>query len=430
MFPPPPQYTATPESIAADAKKLVEHSRHLRDELVRNVTPSTAIFDNVMLPLAHMENDFSIKEGILGFYQDVSGDEQLRDASKKAATLFDDFQAESFMREDIFALINAVRKRDEHLDQESSLFLQRVYDYYIRAGAGIKDAAQKQRFRVIEERLSHLRLRFRQNQNVDKSSICFTSAELEGVPETYLSKLERTENEDDFRVVLSNSDHTEIISYAENPETRKRVCLARDNRCGENTALLKEAVILRHERANILGYPNHAAFQLNDKMAKTPETVNDFLADLKSRFAPSGLRAMDQLKRIKKTQLEIKGLHDQPDGQFFPWDYDFYNNISKKQQVTYDREMIREYFPLETTIVSMLEIVAHLFGIEFTELKGSNKPAEIVWHEDVQVFQVQDNRDRGGEFLGHLYLDLFRRPDKYAGAACFTINRVSKFHTS
>jgi metallopeptidase MepB len=307
------------------------------------------------------------------------------------------------------------------------LYLQRLYDYHVRAGAGLQDAAQKQRFRSIEERLSQIIIQARLNKNHDKSSICFTSAELEGVPEKNLARLEKTENEDEFKVVLSNRDHLEILSYAQNSETRKRLYLARDHRCSENEALLKEAIILRHERARLLGFPNHATFQLNDKMAKTPETVNEFLADLLSRFAPSGLKTVNKLRDIKKVHLDSDEVKTQHDNQFFPWDEEFYSHISKTQQLPYDREMIREYFPVETTIASMLEMIAQVFGIEFTEITGSDRSPEIIWHADVQVFCVRENQERGGQFLGHLYLDLFRRPDKYSGAACFTINRVSNF---
>jgi metallopeptidase MepB len=424
MIQPPPRFTATPESIAEDAQRLVEHSRRSRDELVRSVAPSAATFANVMLPLAHMENDFALQANILGFYRHVSGDHQIRDASAKARTLLDDFLNESFMREDIFILVGAVRRNGQDIDQESSLFLKRMYDQHVQKGAGIRDAAQKQRFKVIEARLNHLNVKFEENLGLNNSSICFSRAELEGVPQHILSEIERNER-DEFQVILSNLRYiAEIMSQAKNAKTRKRLFIAHENRCSENAPLLKEAVILRLERARLLGFSNNATFRLKDKMVKTLDGVNEFLADLQSKLTPGGLDLVKTLKDLKKVDLpQMESV--QNDDQFFLWDYDFYYNLMLDRQVLYDRNRIKEYFPMQTTIAGMLKLLAQIFELAFTELEDHDKPADIVWHQDVRVLVVHDDQKRGGSFLGYLYLDLFHRPDKYPGAACFSLQPVS-----
>jgi metallopeptidase MepB len=200
-----------------------------------------------LLPLAHIENDFSIHATILGFYRVVSGDDQIQIASKKAKALLDNSVAEYLMREDIFLLVDAaVRKKGEDLDQESSLFLQSMYDNYFRAGAGILDGSQKQHLKVIEECLGLLKIQYQENLGLYTSSIHFTSSELEGVLERILSQLERNGDDDKFQVVLSNSEHSAIVSYTEKTETRKHLYLACQNRCSQKSPILKEAIILRH----------------------------------------------------------------------------------------------------------------------------------------------------------------------------------------
>ncbi len=71
-----------------------------------------------------------------------------------------------------------------------------------------------------------------------------------------------------------------------------------------------------------------------------------------------------------------------------------------EQQYSIHRKTIREYFPIQTTVVGMMRIFAQLLGLEFTELTGNNKTPDIVWHEDAQIFQVHDSQARGGDFLG------------------------------
>ena len=205
--------------------------------------------------------------------------------------------------------------------------------------------------------------------------------------------------------------------------------LANENKCNENVPLFKEAIILRDEAARLLGYPNHATYKIEDKMAKTPKTVDDFLGDLKKRLAPGGEKELDVLKQLKKKDLESRGQGDKDDGRYYLWDHRYYDRLMLEQDYQLDQQKISEYFPLQTSIRGMLGIFEQLFGMQFVELTGeardnladSGKGSDIVWHEDVQVFSVWDDEGEGSGFVGYLYLDLHPRDGKYGHAANFNI---------
>lgn len=195
----------------------------------------------------------------------------------------------------------------------------------------------------------------------------------------------------------------------------------------QNVPLFKEAVLLRDEAARLLGYPNHAAFRIEEKMAKEPATVNAFLSDLRTRLAPGGQKEKSHLLELKKKDEESRGL--KPDGNYYLWDHRFYDRMMVEQEYSIDETKIAEYFPLQSTVRGMLHIFEELFGLVFVELdtderkrlSPTGKAEDIAWHEDVIVFSVWDDSSEGDGFVGYLYLDLHPRQGKYGHAANFNL---------
>lgn len=412
-------FSATAASIAADAQRLVRECRHQQDELVRKVAPGQATFANVMLSLAQIQNKFTTKANVLAFYRHVSIDADIRAASASAQTLFNEFHAESWMREDIFRLVDAVYHNTEEISTESSLFLETIHHRFTQLGVGIQDVSARDRLKEIQSRLSKIHAEYQQNLSHQTDTVFFTLSELDGVPESIIKQLENDSSVDRLRVDLSSSLHWNILSSATNDVTRKKLYLAMDSRCKENVPLLQEAVQLRYEMAKLLGFVNYAALQTQSRMAKTPERVQEFLSDLRSKLMPYGFKSLEALKALKRSDTES----DQSDGDFFLWDYDFYHNKMLRSLSSVDRTRFKEYFPLQTTTKSILNLVAQLFGISFEEIQAKN--GSDVWHEDVQMFAVHDNEANGGGFLGYLYLDLIQRHGKYTNASCISLHPVS-----
>ena len=425
----PPLFTGTPDSVIEDTKRIIEKSRGVEDKIVAEVKPEDASFENTMLPLAVDENQGALENHIIGFYQSVSTNQELRDASTKAEEMMDDFSIESSMREDIYKLVEAALKKGEKLDPESQRFLEKTHKAYIRSGLGLPAGPKRDRYKEIKKRLSTLCIIFSKNLNEEVGGLWFTPAELEGVPEdvTALFAKGEGENAGKLKMTFKYPDLIPTTKYAKNPATRKKAYIENENKLPQNIPIFREVILLRDEAARLLGYPNHAAFIIEDKMAKTPKTVDDFLGDLRTRLTQGGASEMEVLKTLKKQ--ELKSMGENFDGYYFLWDHRYYDRMMLELDFSLDQEKLSEWFPLETSIRGMLTIFETLFGMTFVEIIGDDRSAispsgkgdEIVWHPDVQVFSVWDSEDQGSGFIGYLYLDLHPRPGKYGHAANFNL---------
>jgi metallopeptidase MepB len=408
----------------------IDRSRAIQDGLVKDVTIDRAVFKNVLLPVALDDNKMAIESHIIGFYQAVSTDKALRDASTDAEKLLDDFSIESSMREDVFKLVDAVLQKKESLDPESQRLLEKDHKSYIRNGLNLPAGSQRDRFKEIKQRLSAISIEFQKNLNEEQGGIWFSREELDGVPDDVVDglKIGEGENEGKLWLTFKYPDLFPTLKYATNAETRKRVFVENENKCNDNVPLFREAILLRDEAARLLGYSNHAEFRIEDKMAKTPKTVDDFLGDLRTRLAPGGKKEIEQLLELKKQDLKARSLSDD-DSKYFLWDHRYYDRLMLERDFSLDQQVIAEYFPLQTTIQGMLKIFEELFGLAFVEITGEDRTAladggkgsDIVWHEDVQVFSVWDDEGEGAGFVGYLYLDLCPRDGKYGHAANFNL---------
>lgn len=168
-------------------------------------------------------------------------------------------------------------------------------------------------------------------------------------------------------------------------------------------------------------------------MAKTPKRVDDFLGDLRNRLSPGGRTNIEKLKELKRKDLESRG-DSSDDGHYYLWDHPYYHRMMLEQEYAVDQRKIAEFFPIQSTIEGMFRIYEHLFGLVFVEitpgearekLSESGNGADLVWHEDVQVFSVWDAQDEGSGFVGYLYMDLHPRDGKYGHAANFNLQPVS-----
>ncbi|CAK4034113.1 Thimet oligopeptidase [Lecanosticta acicola] len=425
----PPVFTHTPESLISNTERLLAKNKALQDKIVKEVTAETADFKSVELPFAQDDNEMALESHIIGFYQAVSTDAKLRDASTEAEKLMDDFSIESSMREDIFNLVDAAYKRqkdDTSLDAESRRLLEKDHKGYIKMGLGIPAGPKRDRFKAIKKRLSEISITFQKTLNEENGGLWLTPEELNGVPSDVLENLQKgmegTPSEGKLWLTFKYPDLFPTLKYCKNADVRQQVFIANENKCPGNIELFKEAIVLRDEAARLLGYPNHATFRIEDKMAKTPKTVDDFLGDLRKRLAPGGLKEIQKLKELKKAQT---GNAD----KYFLWDHRFYDTLMLEKDYQLDQQRISEYFPLQTSINGMLNIFEELFGLVFVEIQGEHrdqlsttgKGSDIVWHQDVQVFAVWDHESEGGNFVGYLYLDLFPREGKYGHAANFNL---------
>jgi metallopeptidase MepB len=429
----PPLFTATPESIAADTKKLCDVTKNVLDSVVADVPADKATFAKALEPILLDENLAATQRRILTFYHHVSTKKELRDASTESERVFNDFGIECNMREDVFKVVDGAfaNRASEDLSKEQLHVLEKERQKYIRNGLRLPAGPKRDRFKEIQKRLSELEIQCQTNLNEEKGAIWFTPEELEGVPadDIDIDSLEKGTGENEGKVKLSfkYNHYFPLIKHAVNADTRRKYTIAESNKANINVPLFQEVITLRDEAARLLGYENHAALRIEEKMAKGPEAVREFLDDLRTRLAEGGAKEINKLLEYKKKDLEERGLP--VDDNFFMWDTSFYSRIQKEKEYSVDETKISQYFPVESTFAGMLKIFEEIFGFVFVELKPderarlspTGKAEDIVWHEDVLIYSVWDDEASGGNFCGYLYLDLHPRDNKYGHNANFNL---------
>jgi metallopeptidase MepB len=241
----PPLFTATKSSLVDDAKALCDSTRKLLDKIAAEVSVETASFKNVVLPMAEDENTAALEARIIGFYQAVSTDSELRDASSKAEEIMDEFNIEASMREDIFVLVDAAWKKaqagnPEGLDGESMRLLEKERKSYIRNGLGIEKGVKRDRFKEIKKRLSTIQIEFQKNLNEESGAIWFTRKQLEGVPEDVLATFEKGsgENEGKLKFTFKYPDLFPTLKFALDSETRQKVFIDNENKVGSHCEMI------------------------------------------------------------------------------------------------------------------------------------------------------------------------------------------------
>lgn len=151
-----------------------------------------------------------------------------------------------------------------------------------------------------------------------------------------------------------------------------------------NTARLDELVKLRQQEASILGYPNHAAYALEENMAKNPTNVINFLTDLSNKLTPLQKKDMQELLQAKKAD---KAALKQPfDGKINDWDAAYYTNMVTQQKYSVDEQKVQQYFPVEIVTNGLFKIYENMLGLRYVFDAALSKNT---WHPDVKAYKVR-----------------------------------------
>ncbi|KAI3618069.1 metallopeptidase [Moniliophthora roreri] len=415
----PPSWNHSPEEIAKITEQLIKENRAVQDK-IGSLPEKECNFQSAALQEADTYFE-SISEP-LSFYQNVSPSKELRDASNEAESKVRDFGVESSMRLDVFRAKVAAEKNLkesgewEKLSPEEQRLVEKMILDGTRAGLAVPEK-EREELTKLKKELSQVCLEFMKNFNEENASISFTAQELEGVPQDVISGYtKQTEGETEvYDVTYKTPDIFPVFKFAKNPETRRRAFEGHESRLNVNVPLLDKALELRRKIASLLGYKTWADYITEDKMIKNAASVNDFLDGLESKLRPVGVKDMETLLALKKKEHEELGLPF--DGQFYVWDYRYYDRKYIESSLDLDDMLVKEYFPVLQVVPTILEIYQHLLGVRFEEIKNGS-----TWHPDVQQFAVweKDAKDESG-FVGYCYLDLYPRASKYSHAAVWPL---------
>ncbi|KAF7978500.1 hypothetical protein HWV62_45653 [Athelia sp. TMB] len=415
---PAPTWTHTPEQVLSLTKAAIEEDRKVQDA-VAALAPKDCDFSS--LTLAHQEAKFDGTVEPLSFYQNVATSKELRDASNDAEGLVRDFGVESSMRLDVFQAKTAAEKNIKESGQWDKLSAEekRLVDKMVLEGtrAGLA-LPEKERIELmaLKKEMSQTCLEFSKNFNEENGSISFTLEELKGLPEDVISGYtKRTEGAKElYEITHKTPDIFPVFKYAQSPETRRLAHESYEARLAVNVPLLDKALGLRRKIASILGYNTWADYITEVKMVKTAAAATEFLDDLGEKLKPVGAKERETLLALKKEEHEKLGLPF--DGEFYIWDYRYYDRVYVEKTLSLDDSLVKEYFPVTVVVPTILEIYQNLLGVKFVELKGET------WHPEVSQFTVweKDAKDESG-FLGFCYLDLYPRASKYGHAAVWPL---------
>ena len=295
----------------------------------------------------------------------------------------------------------------EKLTKQEQYFLDESMKDFVREGFALPDA-QLQEIKVLRKEISEIGLQYDQNLNTDKSSIKATREQLAGIDPVFFTKLKQ--EGDLFVVGCDYPTFFEVMQNCHSSDTRKRLYRAFNNRAyPANVDLLHKIIEKRDQLARKLGFESYAALNIAPTMAQSVERVEKFLVDLANEAGGKAHEEMALLKReLPKGVVLAEGQ------RFYPWDLSYVETAYKKKHFSVDERKIAEYFPVDKTLEGMLEIYQKFLSLRFKVIKP-----DWVWHEDVQLVQVNDKKTN--KLLGYIFLDLYPRENKYKHACCGAI---------
>lgn len=298
-----------------------------------------------------------------------------------------------------------------NLNGEQARLLEDTYKDFVRGGAALESAAQV-RFREINQELSVLTLRFGENVLAETNEfklVIDNQDDLEGLTRGLIDQGAETAKaagmEGKWVYTLHNPSIMPFLQYSAKRDLREKIYKAYINRGNnnndkDNKELIGKITALRLERANLLGYETHAAFILEENMAKNAGNVLDLLNQL---WTPA-------LKRAKAEVAQLQTIIDKEGGNFKlqPWDWNYYAEKLRKEQYDLDDEQLKPYFSLENVKQGIFTVCNNLYGITFTEQKDIP-----VYHPDAVAYEVNE---ANGDHIGVLYMDFHPRESKRGGA--------------
>ena len=298
------------------------------------------------------------------------------------------------------------------LDPESAYLLERYYKDFVRAGAKLSDP-DKEKLKKINAELATLQTQFEQNVLKEKNAsslVVDRKEELAGLSDSQMATVTnaaKAEHKDGkFVIQMQNTTGQPLLGSLQNRQLRERIMrtsLGRNSKGGEfdtRNVVLRTAQ-LRAERAKLLGYENHAAYQLEDQTAKDVPTVNKLLGELAPAAVANAKREAGEMQKI---------VAQENDGfQIAAWDWDFYSEKVRKARYAFDESELRPYYELNHVLIDGVFFAAgKLYGLTFKE--RHDLP---VYLPEVRVFEVYD---RDGKPLALFLGDYYARSSKRGGA--------------
>ncbi len=332
-------------------------------------------FENTIVPYENASPILDKVQGVFFNLAESDSTPEMQAIEEEVMPLITEASNEIMMNEDLYARVKAVYDNSASLTREQQMVVKKIYEGFIRNGVGLEPEAKK-RFAEINTRLAMLSQKFGQNLLAENNA--FKEATGITVSEYYDfmgSCEDRAKREQVFKAYSSRGNHGDEH---------------------DNNAIVLETLRLRAEMAELLGYPNFASYQLSNKMAGNPETVDNFLQPIMDAAMRSAKAQMKEMEKMAGHKIEA-------------WDYSYYAEKLRAQKYALDESQTKPYFQADSVMKGVFTAASKIYGLQFEEVTGEVE----VYQPSVKAYKITD---ADGSLIGIFYRDYFVRPTKRGGA--------------
>ena len=376
--------------------------------------PDQPSFDNTILAL---ELTGQLLDRVARVFYAISSahtNDEIRALEQQLAPRLAGHEDNILLNPDLFERVGIIyeQRDDLALEPESMRLLEKYYTEFVRGGAALS-VPEQQHMKELNAEIASFETLYSQNilsEVNDLAVIVDTEEELTGLDQALITaaREEAAARDLDGKYVLPllNTSSQPALASLQNRALREiihSISLSRGSRGGDfdNTEVLSNVLRLRAERAQLLGYDNHAHFILEDRTAQTVAAVNNRLAELTT----------PALANVNREAVDLQQMiyDDGQDFELASWDWDFYTEKLRLARYDFDAKELRPYFELNNVLLKGVFFAAEqLYGITFKE-----QISLPVYQEDVRVFEVYDTT---GTTLAIFIADFYARPTKRGGA--------------
>lgn len=378
------------------------------DAIVNN--PDAPTFENTIAALDEAGSRLNDAAGIFYNLMEADTNDQMQDIAEKVSPMMTEYSMYVSLNEPLFARVKAVHESADGLEPDQARLLEKTWKSFVRSGANL-GAEDKETYSKLSEQLSLLTLQY--GKNVLAATNAFTlnlteEADLEGLPDFVREaavETAKSKEMEGWAFDLSAPSYGAFMKYSTRRDLRQKMWMAYNTRATEgensNIELCRQIAESRLKIANILGYETYADYALEERMAKNPQTVNEFIQKL---LEPSLPAAKAEVKEL----YEYARANGFEDSEIQPWDFGFWSEKLKDARYSINDEQLKPYFRLESCIDAAFGLAEKLYGLTFEERKDIP-----VYHPDVKVYDV---KDADGVHKALFYADFFPRASKRGGA--------------
>ena len=381
------------------------------EKIANNSEPAT--FENTIVALDRSGELLNRVSGAFFNVLSANANDEMMEISQRISPDLTESSNNIYLNEKLFARVKAVydQRQSLNLSVEDARLLDETYRAFQESGATLS-AEDKGKYRALTTELSLLSLQFDQNALKDQNRfemLLTDEKDIAGLPESIreaAAHLAKEKGKEGWLFTLDAPSYVPFMRYADSRALREKMYRAytsTGNKGDEydNKEIIRKLVNDRLALAQLMGYPNYAAFELSHKMAKNADNVYKLLNQLLDAYKPV---AINEYNAVQGFAMGM----EQQNMQVMPWDWSYYSEKLKDLRFKVNDEMTRPYFLLENVKKGVFGLATQLYGLTFKE----NKKIPV-YDKEVQAYEVYDAE---GNFKAVLYTDFFPREGKQSGA--------------